>query len=74
MGSIQSISREFSFTARLKCKGNAPALAETAFTVNAAYVGSNGNDLYIYFAESVTPQIYRLNRALTDVSEVRGQI
>lgn len=39
-----------------------PALAQAAFTVNAAYVGSFGNDLYISVAESVTLQLSRSNR------------
>jgi hypothetical protein len=61
-GSIQSTKWKFSFTAWLEFKGNVSALAETAFMVNAAYVGSIGNYLKMYIAESVT--LYRLNRAL----------
>lgn len=48
--SIQSVSRKFSVAAWLKFKGNVPALAETAFTVTAVYVGSIENDLYISIA------------------------
>lgn len=32
--------------AGLKFKGDVPVFVETAFTLNGAYVGSNGNDLY----------------------------
>ena len=53
-GSIHNASRKFSVTAWLKFKGNVPTLAETAFMENTAYVGSIGNYLYIYIAESVT--------------------
>ena len=42
---IQSVSLKFSVTAWLKFKGKVHALAETAFTVKAAYVGSIGNYL-----------------------------
>jgi hypothetical protein len=37
----------FGFVAGFPFKGNVPTLAETAFTVNAAYVGFIGNDLDI---------------------------
>jgi hypothetical protein len=46
-GSIQSALGKFSCTVWLKLKGYVPALAETAFTVNDAYVGSIKNDLYL---------------------------
>jgi hypothetical protein len=36
----------------MKFKGNVPALVETKFTVNAAYVGSIGKDLNISSAQS----------------------
>jgi hypothetical protein len=45
-----------SFTACLTFKDHVPALAETAFTVNAADVGSMGIDLYISIVESATLQ------------------
>jgi hypothetical protein len=35
---------------RFKLNGNVAAFAGTAFTVNAAYVSSIGNDLYILIA------------------------
>jgi hypothetical protein len=41
--------------------GDVPAL--TAFTVNTAYVGTIGNDHYIYIAQSLMLQQYKLNRA-----------
>lgn len=43
-GFIQSVSWKFNAKAQMKFKGNVPMLAETALTVNAAYVGSIGND------------------------------
>ena len=40
---------------------------------NVAIVGSIGNDLHISFAQSVTLQRFRLNRALSEVTEEQSQ-
>jgi hypothetical protein len=47
-GSIKSIMPKS--RAIVQLKGNIPAFAEIAFTVNNAYVGSIGNYLYIPIA------------------------
>lgn len=61
--SIQSASQKFSVTTWLKFEGNVSVVVENAFTVNAAYVSSNRNCIYISIAQSVTLQRHRLNRA-----------
>lgn len=58
--SIQSVALKFCVTAWLIHKDNVLVLAETAFMVSSAYVGSMGNDFYIFSAL----YRYRLNQAL----------
>lgn len=62
-GSIQSVT--WKAQRDLKLKGNVFALAETAFTLNTAYVGSIRKYLYVSVTPSVTLQRYGLNKALS---------